>query len=97
LRASCPSLGLRARRKRTARPVAKAGKAPQRLEVTATSSFDKKEEGWRMTAIDLEVRGSVPEMEASEFEKHAETAKEGCPVSNALKGNVEIRLKASFV
>ena len=37
------------------------------------------------------------EPDASEFEKHAEAAKEGCPVSNALKGNVDIRVKASFV
>jgi osmotically inducible protein OsmC len=77
--------------------LAKAGHPPQRLDVTATSSFDKKEEGWRLTAIDLELRGNVPGMDASEFEKHAETAKEGCPVSNALKGNVDIRVKASFV
>ncbi|HYZ46690.1 MAG TPA: OsmC family peroxiredoxin [Actinomycetota bacterium] len=77
--------------------LAKADHAPERLDVTATSSFDKKEEGWRLTAIDLEVRGNVPGIEAAEFEKHAETAKEGCPVSNALKGNVEIRVKASFI
>ncbi len=77
--------------------LAKAGHPPQRLDVTATSSFDKKEEGWRLTAIDLELRGNVPGMDASEFEKHAETAKDGCPVSNALKGNVDIRVKASFV
>ena len=77
--------------------LAKAGHPPERLDVTATSSFDKKEEGWRLTAVDLELRANVPGMEASEFEKHAEAAKEGCPVSNALKGNVDIRVKASFV
>ena len=77
--------------------LAKEGNPPRRLDVTATSSFEKKEEGWRVTAIDLEVRGDVPGMEAGEFEKHVQTAKDACPVSNALKGNVEIGVKASFV
>ena len=77
--------------------LAKAGNPPQRLDVRATSSFEKKEEGWRVTAIDLEVRGDVPGMEAAEFEKHTQTAKDACPVSNALKGNVQIGVKASFV
>jgi osmotically inducible protein OsmC len=76
--------------------LARAGQAPRRLDVGATSTFDKTDEGWRVTKMNLEVRGDVPGMDASEFEKHAEGAKEGCPVSNALKGNVEITLKASL-
>ena len=38
----------------------------------------------------------VPEIDAATFEQHADTAKDSCPVSNALKGNVEINLKATL-
>ena len=76
--------------------LAKAGNAPERLDVSATCTFDKRDEGWRITTMHLEVRGSVPGIEASEFEGHARTAKDACPVSNALEGNVEISVKASF-
>jgi lipoyl-dependent peroxiredoxin len=77
--------------------LARAGHEPRRLEVGATCTFDKRPEGWRITTMSLEVQGDVPGMDASEFEKHAEEAKVGCPVSNALAGNVEIDMKASFV
>jgi osmotically inducible protein OsmC len=76
--------------------LAQAGNPPERLEVGATATFDKKEQGWGITTIDLEVRGTVPGMDAAEFEKHAETAKDSCPVSNALKGNVALGVKASL-
>jgi osmotically inducible protein OsmC len=76
--------------------LAQAGTAPERLEVAATATFSKKDEGWGISTIDLEVRGTVPGMDAAEFEKHAETAKDSCPVSNALKGNVALGVKASL-
>ena len=76
--------------------LAKGGSPPERLDVTATSTFDKKQEGWRVTGMHLEVRGVVPGMDAAEFEKHAQTAKVGCPVSNALSDSVGITLKATF-
>jgi osmotically inducible protein OsmC len=76
--------------------LAQAGNEAERLEVGATATFDKRDEGWRITTIDLEVRGTVPGMDAADFEKHAEAAKDGCPVSNALKGNVALSVKASL-
>jgi osmotically inducible protein OsmC len=76
--------------------LAQAGNAPERLDVSATATFAKKDEGWRLTTMELEVRGTVPGVDAADFEKHAETAKESCPVSNALKGNVQIGVKASL-
>jgi osmotically inducible protein OsmC len=39
----------------------------------------------------------VPGVDASEFQRLAEQGEQGCPVSNALRGNVEIRLSASFL
>jgi organic hydroperoxide reductase OsmC/OhrA len=42
------------------------------------------------------VRGHIHGIEAGEFEKLAEAAKDGCPVSQALKGNVQLNLKAEL-
>jgi lipoyl-dependent peroxiredoxin len=74
----------------------RAGRPPERLEVAARATFDKRHEGWRIGAVHLEVRGTVPGIDASSFEKHADAAKDSCPVSNALKNNVVITLKATL-
>jgi lipoyl-dependent peroxiredoxin len=76
--------------------LAQAGTPPEKLDVSATSSFEKVEAGFRMTTMALKVRGSVPGLDAAAFEQAAEVAREGCPVSNALKGNVEITVKAAL-
>lgn len=73
-----------------------AGTPPERLEVTATVTFDKVGEKWSVTASDLEVRGSVPGADESAFAAAAEAAKDGCPISRALKGNVRLAVKASL-
>jgi osmotically inducible protein OsmC len=77
--------------------LAKVGRPPEMLEVTATCTFDKRDVGWRITRMNLEVRGSVAGLDAADFEEKAEAAKDGCPVSNALAGNIEITKKATFV
>jgi osmotically inducible protein OsmC len=69
---------------------------PERLEVSATSSFEKKEAGFRLTKMHLDVHGSVPGIDASTFEAKANDAKIGCPVSNALVNNVEITVTANL-
>jgi osmotically inducible protein OsmC len=76
--------------------LAQGGNPAEKLDVSAISSFEKVEAGFRMTTMALEVRGSVPGLGAAAFEQAAEVAKEGCPVSNALKGNVEITVKAAL-
>lgn len=87
--AACFSMAL-------ANGLAKAGNPPEKLDVTAISSFDKVEAGFRLTTMALEVRGSVPGLDAEAFEQAAEEARTGCPVSNALAGNVEITVKAAL-
>jgi osmotically inducible protein OsmC len=87
--AACFSMAL-------ANGLAQAGNPPEKLDVTAVSTFAKAEAGFRLTSMALEVRGSVPGLDAAAFEQAAEVAKEGCPVSNALKGNVEITVKAAL-
>ncbi len=65
---------------------------PERLEVDAVCTFD--DEQLKITTVDLYVRGEVPGLSEEEFESAAQEADQGCPVSNALRGNVEIRVQA---
>ena len=72
----------------------KAGTPPKRVTTTAAATVDKAGEGFRITKIRLETRGEVPGIDQAAFAKAAEGAKEGCPVSQALKGNLAIELDA---
>jgi osmotically inducible protein OsmC len=76
--------------------LAKLGTPATRLECTATVTFDKVGDGWSVTMSDLEVKGTVPGMDAESFRKAADDAKENCPISRALKGNVQLRVRPSL-
>ena len=75
----------------------RAGTPPQRLDVSASVTFDRVGEGFKVVSSALEVRGQVPGIDAAAFEQAAEAAKDGCPISGALKGNVELSVKATLV
>lgn len=68
------------------------GTPPDQLTVQAVATFDKVGEAWRVTTMELTVTGKVPKISQEKFEELARGAKDGCPISNAIKGNVEIRL-----
>jgi len=87
--ASCFSMALSA-------GLARGGTPPQKLEVAVVITFDKLEAGWRITKSDIEVKGWVPGLDQAGFTKAAEGAKEGCPISNALKGNVAFSVRATL-
>jgi osmotically inducible protein OsmC len=76
--------------------LAKAGTPPQRLEATATVTFDKVGDSWTVTASALDVTGTVPGIDAAAFAKAAGDAKDGCPISRALKGNVALSVTAKL-
>ena len=76
--------------------LAKAGTPPQRLAVSAEVTFDKLEAGWKVTASHLTVRAVVPGISAEAFGAEAEAAKDGCPISVALKGNVALSVDAEL-
>jgi osmotically inducible protein OsmC len=82
--AACFSMAL-------ANGLAKAGTPPDRLDVSATVTFVP---GAGIATSALEVVGSVPGIDEAAFARAAETAKDGCPVSQALTGNVELRVSA---
>jgi osmotically inducible protein OsmC len=72
----------------------KDGTPAQRISTQAACTLEKVDAGFRITRMHLEVRGTVPGLDPAAFEAAAEAAKEGCPVSNALKGNVTFTLDA---
>jgi osmotically inducible protein OsmC len=71
--------------------LAKAGTPPERLETSATVTFVP---GTGITSSVLTVVGTVPGLDEEGFRAAAETAKDGCPVSQALIGNVALSVDA---
>jgi len=64
------------------------------LTVETVATLD--EERLRISAVDLDVRGSVAGLSEKEFERLAQEAEKACPVSNAIWANVEVRLRANL-
>lgn len=80
--ASCFSMAFSAR-------LGKAGAESIAIDVTATATFVP---GSGITGITLNVSGEVPGLDAATFAELANDAKEKCPVSQALAGNVPVTL-----
>ena len=72
--------------------LAEMGNEPEELNISAVCTFDV-EQG-KVTTMVLDIRGRVPGLDAEGFRNAAEEADQGCPVSNALRGNVDIQLNA---
>src|SRR4051812_22118705 len=72
-----------------------AAKTPAtRIRTKAACTIEKVGDGFRITKMRLEVRGEVPGLDEAGFQAAAQKAKDGCPVSQALKGNVAMDLDA---
>ena len=76
--------------------LARGGTPPERLAVTAEVTFDKLDAGWRVVSSALTVVGRVQGLDAAGFRAAAEATRDGCPVSVALKGNVELSVEATL-
>ena len=77
--------------------LAEAGHAPKRVSVTAVCHFTPIEGGgFSVSKMEVDVHGRVPGVDAEAFQQLAEEGERGCPVSNALRGNVEIVLRATL-
>jgi osmotically inducible protein OsmC len=87
--AACVSMAL-------AHGLAQAGTPAQRLESSATATFDEVGDGFRMTRMRLSISGEVDGLDADDFREAAEQAKDNCPVSQALSDDVEVTLDASL-
>ena len=75
--------------------LAGAGHPPERLEVSAVVSAELAD-GLHVRSSELTVPGRVPGLDQSEFEQHALEGERACPISNALRGGVEIRVNAAL-
>ena len=87
--ASCFAMALSAR-------LAKNGTPPQRLEVTANVRFDKVQDAWAVVASELGLDAIVPGADEETFTKLVEDAKDNCPISKALEGNVALSVTAKL-
>ena len=87
--AACYSMALAAALTRNETP-------PGRLDVTAEVTLDRVEGGLKIMSSALSVRGAVDGIDAAKFQEIATTAEQNCPVSRALRGNVEITLQAEL-
>ena len=73
-----------------------AGHPPEQLDVSAVVSAELGDDGLKVLASELTVRGRVPGLDQSEFERLAYDAEHSCPISNALRGSIEIRVNATL-
>jgi len=75
----------------------KGGTPARSLDVTANVTFAPKETGgWHVQSSELSVQGDVPGMDQAAFEQAAQEGEQGCPISNSLRGNVEISVEATL-
>jgi lipoyl-dependent peroxiredoxin len=65
-----------------------ANLTPESISTTVTLSFEKLDSGWTITASHIEVVGKVPGTDAATFQKYAEAAEKGCPVSKVLNAKI---------
>ncbi|HEX8945435.1 MAG TPA: OsmC family peroxiredoxin [Gemmatimonadaceae bacterium] len=75
----------------------KNGTPATTIDTTARCTVEKVGEGFSITKMQLAVRAAVKNIDDATFQRIANDAKVGCPVSRALKGNVDVQLTASLV
>ncbi len=72
------------------------GTPPTNLEVDATVTFEQADGGWKVVSSALKVIGTVPGIDSAGFQSAAEAAKDGCPISQMMTGNVALSVQASL-
>ncbi len=78
--------------------LATSGHQPDHLHVSATVGFGPKAGGggFEVKSSALTVRGKVAGLDQAQFEKLAAEGEQACPISNALRGNIEITVNATL-
>jgi len=84
--AACFSMALSAQ-------LGSASLTPESINTTANLTLEKLDSGWTITAVQLDVTARVPKADAAAFQKAAQDAKNGCPVSKVLKANITMNAK----
>ena len=70
-----------------------ANLTPESISTNVTLSLEKLDSGWTITASHLDVVGRVPGADAATFQKYAEAAEKGCPVSKVLNAKISMTAK----
>lgn len=87
--ASCFSMAFSSR-------LAKNGTPAKSLEVKVEITFDQGEGGWKVASSNIKVKGTVPGIDQATFDRLAEDAKDNCPISAAIRGNVALSVEATL-
>jgi lipoyl-dependent peroxiredoxin len=66
---------------------------PQGVETIAALSLEKLDSGWTVTKVHLDVTATIPGADKAVFDKAAQAAKEGCPISKLLKAEITMSAK----
>ncbi|HEY8311482.1 MAG TPA: OsmC family peroxiredoxin [Gemmatimonadaceae bacterium] len=72
------------------------GTPAESVETSAACTIEKVADGFGITSMSLLVNAKVPGIDNTKFQEIAQGTKDGCPVSKALKGNVNITLTANL-
>ena len=88
--ASCFSMAFSAR-------LAKNGTPADQLDVKVEVTFDQVEGGWKVASSNIKVTGTVPGIDKATFERLADDAKDNCPISAAIRGNVALSVEATLL
>jgi len=84
--AACFSMALSAQ-------LGNANLTPESISTAATLTLEKLDSGWTITAVHLDVTARVPNADRAAFDKAANDAKSGCPVSKVLKANITMNAR----
>ena len=87
--AACFSMAFSAR-------LAKNGTPAESLDVKVDVTFDQVDGGWKVASSAIKVAGKVPGIDKATFERLADDAKDNCPISAAIRGNVELSVEATL-
>jgi lipoyl-dependent peroxiredoxin len=70
-----------------------AGLKAEEINTTATVTMEKVDAGWTVTAVHLDVNARVPGADQAKFDKAANDAKTGCPISRLLNAKITMNAK----
>lgn len=74
----------------------KMGTYPETMNVSTLCTLDEVDGNFRIVSIDVDIQGRVPGMDEEGFRSVVEQADQICPVTNALRGNVDIRVNPTL-
>ncbi len=87
--AACFSMALSANLEKNGTPATS-------VDTTARCTIEKVGDGFKVTRMQLDVKASVPKVDDATFQRLAAQTKDGCPISQVMKGNVPIELTAQL-